>query len=71
MPWDKQIVTVQSVKPAEAEMYSYALEGRNCATGEHSFHTLEEVCSALLDHQLNNECLEDERLDLHAKHCQG
>lgn len=71
MPWDKQVVATNSVAPAEAELYSYELGNTKCSTGEHSFETMGEICQALLDNDLNNNCVEHQRKELHASNCAG
>lgn len=71
LPWNKDMVAMEAVEPAQAEMYSYELGNRDCSTGKHSFHTFVEVCHALLDNELNNHCVEEERLELHKSNCEA
>lgn len=70
MPWSKDKVYIKSTPPAEAEMYSYELSRGACSTGSHSFHTITEVCQALLDEDLNRQCAEEERLELYRTNCE-
>lgn len=56
--------TVYKLEPVEAEPYSYELLGKSCGTGEHEFYTFADVCQALTDNNLNNNCAESEREEL-------
>lgn len=69
MPWDRPQVYTTSVEPAEAEEYQYELGNNKCSTGSHSYTTLVEVCEALLNDELNNNCVEQQRLELYATSC--
>ncbi|MCO4754817.1 MAG: hypothetical protein KC478_10070 [Bacteriovoracaceae bacterium] len=69
MPWEQSQLQTQSVDPAVAEDFSYELGNAACTTGQHSFNSLEAACEALLDNELNNECVENKRIDLYESHC--
>lgn len=71
LPWEKQIVETQSVARSQAEAYSYELGNNSCSTGAHSFNTMVEICQALLDDELNNNCVAKERLRLHKSNCEA
>lgn len=70
MPWEPSI-QVQAVTPAEPVDYSYELKTKKCTTGKHQFDTLIEVCQALKDNELNNECALEEREKLFHTSCPG
>lgn len=70
MPWE-QSIQVQSVKPAEPVDYSYELQSQKCTTGKHEFDTLIEVCEALKNNDLNNDCALEEREKLFSTSCPG
>tara|TARA_Y100000780_G_scaffold155505_1_gene140240 strand:- start:276131 stop:276409 length:279 start_codon:yes stop_codon:yes gene_type:complete len=69
LPWDKSQVGIQSVKPAEPEAFTYELGNASCTTGHHSFNSLAATCEALLNNELNNDCVENKRLKLYDSHC--
>lgn len=69
MPWERPTVYTTSVEPAEAEEYQYELGNNKCSTGTHSYSSLVQVCEALLDNELNNHCVEQQRLELYASSC--
>jgi len=69
MPWDRPTVYTSNVEPAEAEEYQYELGNNKCSTGSHSYATLAQVCEALLDNKLNNNCVEQQRLELYSTSC--
>lgn len=69
LPWKPETVYVDSTEPAKAEMYSYELGDKSCTTGNHEFYTVDQACQALLDNELNNNCVEEERLELYESHC--
>jgi hypothetical protein len=66
-----QKVQVQSVNPAEPELYSYELSTRRCSTGKHTFNTLAKACDALKNDQLNNDCAIEKREELFQSSCPG
>ncbi len=69
LPWDNSQVGIQSVEPAQAEPFTYELGNAACTTGHHSFNSLDATCEALLDNELNNDCVESKRLKLYDSHC--
>lgn len=70
VPWQTQI-QVQSLTPAEPVDYTYELETKSCSTGKHQYDTLIEICEALKNNKLNNNCALEERENLFVSSCPG
>lgn len=68
-PWNPDVVKVQSVTPAESELYSYEFSTRNCTTGKKEFSTLQDACKALLNEEFNNHCQKNQRYHLYDTNC--
>ena len=52
------------VAPAESETYTYEFTKKSCSTDKKSYYTFVEVCEALTNHEINNECAQEERQEL-------
>ncbi len=47
---------VDGVVPATAQTYTYEYSVNSCSTGEHSFNSLQDYCTGLLEEERNNGC---------------
>lgn len=55
----------------EDSAYSYSFNVNGCNTGEKSFSSRAEMCSALTNDSLNNNCAENERYTKFLSDCPG
>ena len=55
----------------DQQQYTYDLNVNGCATGSHSFNSLNDYCDGLEDNSLNNGCAQNERGNLFTAKCPG
>lgn len=66
-PLQTEVQTTEKLKVVET--YSYTLEANGCSTETQTFSTLAEMCKALQNNTLNNNCALELREDFFAKNC--
>lgn len=55
----------------EAKSYTYSYTFNGCATGEHTFSSLSDMCAALQNETLNKNCAQGMRQDRFQADCPG
>lgn len=60
----------KAAKSSESSL-SYDLTVNGCATGSHSFSSLDSYCAGLQNNALNNNCAQTSRGDLFYQNCSG